>query len=177
MGYKWNYPSWCPCPSSKLRLKPGAFRRRGVELPRILSGACFGSVQRSCGFLSQMKPGLQRRSWACCRGPQERCSVVLVVQGYWTSFRRCLLIAFKFEDECWWGLELVRTDDIGFLSFHLSFYGRCLQEEQTQARVSVDAVPVDEEKREDIHVHLEIVDQKKTNIDRCWWPTCRSNLG
>lgn len=58
-------------------------------------------------------------------------------------------------------MKLVRTDDIGFLSFHLSFYGRCLQEEQTQARVSVDAVPVDEEKREDIHVHLEIVDQKR----------------
>lgn len=58
-------------------------------------------------------------------------------------------------------MKLVRTDDIGFLSFHLSFYGRCLQEEQTQARVSVDTVPVDEEKREDIHVHLEIVDQKR----------------
>lgn len=58
-------------------------------------------------------------------------------------------------------MKVVRTDDIGFLSFHLSFYGRCLQEEQTPARVSVDAVPVDEEKREDIHVHLEIVDQKR----------------
>ena len=64
----WNYPSWCLCTSSGL-LKPGAFRRRGVELPRIFNGACFGSVRRSCGYLSQIKPGLQRRSWACCRGP------------------------------------------------------------------------------------------------------------